>query len=215
METWNRKNFNLRKFKSKRIVIHCDTEEKAEDLMELLNRLGSVWSNYNSLISENYWHKYNHSTCYNLTNYGLGFADVGYYFKEGYEIIDWEIADEAKETLKSKTEESEPELLKFKDLEEGKIYNIVEPTLYKKENGKLKWYSEFYGFWVDCSLSPKARFIDTGKTEIKEKEVDFDKVPQGALVQVRNNGECIWKNRYFVKMHKGKYVTSTRVEDDK
>ena len=208
METWNRKNFDLEKLKGKKVAIRCNTEEKAKDLLNILDELGITWFNNKSLNNHTYWGTYEYLTCYDLLCcQGIKFADVNYYLKERYEIVDWEIVDE--------TEESKPELLKFEDLEEGKIYNIVEPMLYKKENGKLKWYGELCGFWVDCTLSPKARFIDTGKTEIKEKEVDFDKVPQGALVQVRNYDDGIWKNRYFVKMHEGKYVASTRVEDDK
>ena len=207
METWNRKNFDLEKLKGKKVAIRCNTEEKAKDLLNILDELGITWFNNKSLNNHTYWGTYEYLTCYDLLCYqGMKFANVDYYLKERYEIVDWEIVDE--------TEESKPELLKFEDLEEGKIYNIVEPMLYKKENGNLKFYSNFIEKWVVVCCNSEARFIDTGKTEIKEKEVDFDKVPQGVLVQVRNcNG--IWKNRYFVKMHEGKYVASTRVEDDK
>ena len=208
METWNRKNFDLEKLKGKKVAIRCNTEEKAKDLLNILDKLGITWFNNKSLNNYTHWGTYEYLTCYDLLCYqGIKFADVNCYLKERYEIIDWEIVDE--------TEESKPELLKFEDLEEGKIYNIVEPMLYKKENGNLKFYSNFTKSWIGAYINSEARFIDTGKTEIKEKEVDFDKVPQGALVQVKDHEIDEWLNRYFVTKRDNYYVTSVRAEDDK
>lgn len=47
-------------------AIHCDTEEKANDLLIVLNRLGKKWLSGESYLADNNWNSYKAKTCYGL-----------------------------------------------------------------------------------------------------------------------------------------------------
>ncbi len=47
-------------------AIHCDTEEKANNLLIVLNRLGKKWVSGKSYLAENNWSLYTSKTCYGL-----------------------------------------------------------------------------------------------------------------------------------------------------
>ena len=49
---WNRNNFDLEKFKNEDIAIHCDTLQKSEDLMKILDKEGITWVSGRFLIDE-------------------------------------------------------------------------------------------------------------------------------------------------------------------
>lgn len=93
METWNKNSFNLKKFKNEDIVIHCDTEEKANDLLNYLDNLGITWVSGSSLLNYNNWEEYKQNTCYEFYNKGISYADCEFYKDENCKIIEWEIVD--------------------------------------------------------------------------------------------------------------------------
>ncbi len=92
------------------------------------------------------------------------------------------------------------EKLKIWDLELGKIYRAFykgdeADEDYKVESsGKLL---ENYGFgWEESNISYNI-LLDTTFEEVK-KEIDWNKVPRGTKVQVRNNTNQKWENAYLV-----------------
>ena len=109
---WNRNNFDLEKFKNEDIAIHCDTLQKSEDLMKILDKEGITWGSGRFLIDEHtkdVQNTYLHNTCYELDR-SLYYADVDYFKDKGYEIIEWEVVDEMKKD----------------DKEQSKTYNLIE-----------------------------------------------------------------------------------------
>lgn len=99
------------------------------------------------------------------------------------------------------------EKLKIWDLELGKIYRAFyegdeTDEDYKVESsGKLL---ENYGFgWKESNISYNI-LLDTTFEEVK-KEIDWTKVPRGTKVQVRDEKEDEWLNRYFLKIVKEEY----------
>ena len=109
---WNRNNFDLEKFKNEDIAINCDTLQKSEDLMKILDKKGITWSSGSGLTNEyikDVQNTYLHNTCYEFDR-SLYYADVDYFKDKGYEIIEWEVADEVKKD----------------DKEQPKTYNIIE-----------------------------------------------------------------------------------------
>lgn len=56
--------FNLDKIMGKKV--HCDTEEKANELLKFLHENGFVWSGGNSLLDGSNWCVYRKNTYYNV-----------------------------------------------------------------------------------------------------------------------------------------------------
>lgn len=48
----------------KKLAIHCDTEEKANELLKAFDKLGKKWANGISYLDVNFWDKYKEKTCY-------------------------------------------------------------------------------------------------------------------------------------------------------
>lgn len=62
--------FNLEKIIGKNI--HCDTEEKASELLKFLHENGFKWNSGTDLIRENYWKGYAQNTYYRISNCNYG-----------------------------------------------------------------------------------------------------------------------------------------------
>ncbi len=95
MKTWNRNTIDLEKYENKSIVIHCDTEEKANDLLKYLDEQGIKWRGGLKLAENNYYGIYKEFTCYNYEEFGcLSFSPTDWYIDAKYNIVEWEIVDE-------------------------------------------------------------------------------------------------------------------------
>lgn len=90
MKVWNRNIIDLEEFKNNKIVINCDTEEKANDLLEYLDEQGIIWRVGDRLTENNYWEDYKELTCYNYENV----LTYGSKYTYKHNIIEWEIVDE-------------------------------------------------------------------------------------------------------------------------
>ena len=69
-------------------VMHCKTEKEAQDFCNYLDSIGRRWTSGTMYIQKTNWGTYGKDTVYNF-NYG-SFADVDYYTKIGYTILEWE-----------------------------------------------------------------------------------------------------------------------------
>lgn len=105
MKTWNRNTIDLEKYENKSIVIHCDTEEKANDLLKYLDEQGIKWRGGLKLAENNYYGIYKEFTCYNYEEFGcLSFSPTDWYIDAKYNIVEWEIVDEnQQENIERKT----------------------------------------------------------------------------------------------------------------
>lgn len=57
------------------IVVHCDTRDKAKDLLEWAHSKGKHWGSGDSYLAKNCWSEYEKETCYSLS--------TGYYGTRG------------------------------------------------------------------------------------------------------------------------------------
>lgn len=71
-------------------VVHCDTEEKANEFLALADSVGYKWINGKSLIEENFWAEYKKETCYEVKKRGVMYCDVDFY-KNDYQIIKYQL----------------------------------------------------------------------------------------------------------------------------
>jgi hypothetical protein len=73
-------------------VVHCDTEEKANEFLALADSVGYKWSSGKSLIEEFHsWETYEEKTCYRITKDGMFYAYTSYYIGDGYRIIEYQL----------------------------------------------------------------------------------------------------------------------------
>nr|DAG18747.1 MAG TPA: hypothetical protein [Caudoviricetes sp.] len=70
-----------------KLVIHCDTEEKANTLLEAFDKLGKKWCTDKSYLGYNCWQYYGEETCY--TNNGT-YSNKQWYFDNCYKVYDFE-----------------------------------------------------------------------------------------------------------------------------
>lgn len=78
-------------FESRRaLAIHCDTEEKANKLLNAFDKLGKKWASGNSYLFDNFYRSYKQNTCY--TN-DRCYADCDWCQKGDYKIFEFDEVD--------------------------------------------------------------------------------------------------------------------------
>lgn len=66
-------------------VVHCDTEEKANEILKLAEEAGKRWVYGGRFVDCSKYSEYSSKTCYDFT---VGqYASVNYYMREGYNIV--------------------------------------------------------------------------------------------------------------------------------
>lgn len=80
-EFWNSKEY---------LAIHCDTEEKANKLLNAFDKLGKKWNSGDSYISFNNYEDHQDKTCY--SNEGC-FDCYDWFNRYGYKIYEFDEVD--------------------------------------------------------------------------------------------------------------------------
>ena len=80
-EFWNSKE---------KLAIHCNTEEKANKLLTLFDKMGKKWFSGNSYLKVNCWDEYEKDTCYSNQ---YGYAEIDFYKKDNYTIYEFDDVD--------------------------------------------------------------------------------------------------------------------------
>lgn len=70
-------------------VVHCDTEEKANEFLKLAHWFGYKWFSGRSLLDRNYYFEYQEETCYLVGGFGFEYCAKSFYMEEGYEIVEF------------------------------------------------------------------------------------------------------------------------------
>ena len=73
-----------------KIVIHCRTEEEANELLKAFDKLGKTWLSGKSYLEINCWDTYKENTCYDNMN---KFAFIKYYKNHYYKIYEFDEVD--------------------------------------------------------------------------------------------------------------------------
>ncbi len=80
-EFWNSKE---------KLAIHCDTEEKAEKLLNAFDKLGKKWVNSDRYIDVNHWEIDKEKTCYCNEGYC---SPIDWYKENDHKIYEFEDVD--------------------------------------------------------------------------------------------------------------------------
>lgn len=85
-------------------VVHCTTEELANQVLTIVDKLGYKWGDETSFLSNNEWYSYKEQTCYNLTE--GSYCNVDYYKNLKYKILEAEDFLKLHENNEAKTSTS-------------------------------------------------------------------------------------------------------------
>lgn len=80
-EFWNSKE---------KLVIHCDTEEKANKLLRAFNKMGEKWASGHSYLKNIWWSPYGEKTCYSNKH---DFSPFSFYKENDYKFYEFEDVD--------------------------------------------------------------------------------------------------------------------------
>ena len=82
-------NFDWNSFDSCRVVVLCDTMEKAKHFLEECSKRGCRWVSGEDLKTNSHWNRYGVKTCYRARRKEITYANVEFYEKEGYDVVKW------------------------------------------------------------------------------------------------------------------------------
>lgn len=87
-----KKKITLEEFwgSEEKLVIHCDTEEKAQTLLSVFDKMGKRWRSIDKYTSKNCWNVYEEDTCY--SNDGF-YDNKDFYIEQGVTIYEFEDVD--------------------------------------------------------------------------------------------------------------------------
>ena len=78
-------------FDTKEKAVHCDTEEKAKELLTLAHSFGWTWISGRNLSETTYWQDLQEGICYRFdNNKTVAYARLDFYKSEDYEIVEFE-----------------------------------------------------------------------------------------------------------------------------
>ena len=78
--------FNIEDYKGK-YVMHCKTEEEAEDFCGYLDSLGRKLCHEKKYTKNTCWQCFTDRTCYAFND--IEYSSLGYYERHGYTILEW------------------------------------------------------------------------------------------------------------------------------
>lgn len=126
--------FNWDDFKNKKIVVKCNTEEKAKDFLKECEKQGLEWFDGKATSRFYYYDGICYVYKYDGNDY-IQYSSEGFYSINGYEVIEWEI-----NKMHYDREYTIQELFNFKEetkfkADNGISYYIKDDDLFK-ENGE-------------------------------------------------------------------------------
>ena len=88
----NINNFDIERFKTGNYAIHCNTEEKARELLNYLDKEHCITWSHRLNKKDTAWKTFNEKTCfsYDTSDGTLGFCNYEYYKKNGIIIYEFE-----------------------------------------------------------------------------------------------------------------------------
>lgn len=180
--------FNGDEFKKGKIAVWCKTEEIAKNFLEECDKHDIKWNSKRIASSDTYWNYEKYNTCYFYKygcSTGLSWGSKEFAESEHYTIIDWNGA------MKSNGLSTYREVLT--NIKEGEVYICEDKNCQisriELEEEQLKETINFKGSYYI--------FIDKPMFRLKE-EIDWNKVPQGTIILVRDSKTLEWVEREFI-----------------
>lgn len=157
----------------KKVAIHCDTEEKANEFLKKLDDVGVTWNDGGRTIDYNRYEVHEEDTCYDL-KYGkneLSYCNKGFYLSEGDRVYEYTLSENAKRDYRAWDLEVEKEYLETTTHDANTIFKMNRyGELVFKEVDSLFWKDvSYYAFLKDIF---KYKFTEKKQKTQIEKEID-------------------------------------------
>lgn len=78
--------FDINNYKGK-VVMHCKTEEEANNFLVYLDSIGKKWAGGQSYLGNNFWHIYTINTIYDFNT--DSYCDISWAKRYHYKILEW------------------------------------------------------------------------------------------------------------------------------
>lgn len=142
------KKITLKEFfnSDENLVIHCDTEEKANILLKAFDKMGKKWCDGSSYLKYNSWGDYKEETCY--SNEGE-FCSKGFYLSMNLKVYEFEDVELGGRTMNDNVKK----IFKMLGVEPYEVFKI-------KDSGDEYWHHRYF---FDDNLTLK--FLDNSSKE--------------------------------------------------
>ena len=188
----------------KKTVVHCPTEDLANQVLAIADKLGYRWASDKSYGDISNWHIYKKETCYNF-HFGK-YNDIDFYQEKGCNIID---AEDFLKLHEEPIKEAKPnvcvyyrgdeirgaEIIKALEKLGGKVpvdITILEGFIYYIEsNGYIALMGEDDAKWI-INHYTEAHLPELEKEE--QKEIAFEPFQR---VLVRDYNYKLWRADFF------------------
>ena len=185
-------------FKHNKIVVLCDTEEKAKDFLEECYKRKFCW--VSNITKETFWEQYKNETCYsNDFNFDnrLGYGIKDFYQERDYKIIKWEMESPF---IENKIDyDREYNIKEMIEMDKNIEYIYKGSNLrYKIIDGNLYYYG--CDSWEKSDLCLKTIFKMKFKPIKEDKKVSFEEAIQAYGKEIY----CVWKDDDEIE-HKSEY----------
>lgn len=139
-------------------VIHCDTKNKAMELLRMLHFYGYVWSSGHSILALSYWECYKGNTYYKADGYSLTYGTITINpekeiitFNEFKEQLNMEkeVKIQVPEGYEIDKENSTFECIKFKPIKKTETYDDVAIELFLN---KKTYFTDAHGKISDVTI---------------------------------------------------------------
>lgn len=183
--------FNWDDFKNKKIVVKCNTEEKAKDFLKECEKQGLEWFDGKATSRFYYYDGICYVYKYDGNDY-IQYSGEKFYLNSGYEIIEWEIENK----IDYDREYNIMEIMELpSEIEIKNQYNMF----YKISNNDL-YYKEDENKWIKSDVSLRNILNMKFKLVKKDKKVTFQEAIQAYGKEIY----CIWKDDDEIE-HKSEY----------
>lgn len=86
-----KEQFDL-KYSGEKVVVHCDTEEKAKAFLSLAKSFGTIWASGEKIDETLRDESYEETMCYSISKDGrMRYADLDFLKSRGYKIVEFEL----------------------------------------------------------------------------------------------------------------------------
>ena len=158
-------------------VFHCDTEEKANELLHKLHQLGYKWSDNELLTDFNNYNKYNRGSCYKIyNNKYITSQYYEYYHKRGNKIIEYVLDKDDEDKFINEGEFHKKEIDELETLDFA-VNKITKELYYCDDDGSPCYKCLFNSALEDCKKLRDIWYFSQHREEkictLKEKEKEY------------------------------------------
>ena len=185
MKKLNRNNADIEKLRDKKVAVRLVGKDAEIDFRKWLEENGIHFNNEDTLITN----RIINEICYYVEENSLDWCSKGWFIQKGWNLYEWEIAEEEKIYTIKDVVENEGKVYKcITDSNSGVLYEYIDDTLYVTSKYRIEWRKSL----VSLRKLLKYEFIEY-KPEPKKItfEEAFKEMEEGNVCRCLFSNRCI------------------------